>query len=78
MVEHTNPRINSEAFEALTRLLRLKAGPTMVAARLVMVDGLRPSEAAEKAGCTQQNANNTLMRCRKGVANAKEVVAGLF
>lgn len=58
-------------FAALATLLRLRAGPAQVAARLVLVDGLRLADAAREAGCTPQSAANTLAACRRGLALAR-------
>ena len=64
-----------ERFEALASLLRLRFGPAQVAARLVLVDGLRLADAAREAGCTPQNAANTLAACRRGLALARVAAA---
>jgi len=45
------------------------------AARLVMVDGLRPADAARQAGTTPQTVNSALVSCRRGIALA-QIVAG--
>lgn len=63
------------AFDALAELLRLRAGPAQVAARLVLVDGLRQADAAREAGCTPQSAANTLAACRRGLALAQSALA---
>lgn len=60
-----------DQFDALAELLRLRAGPAQVAARLVLVDGLRPAAAARAAGCSPQSAANTLAACRRGMALAQ-------
>lgn len=60
-----------EQFEALARLLRLRAGPASAAARLVLVDGLRPAQAATRAGCSPQSVSNTLSACRRGIKLAR-------
>jgi len=63
--------LNGEQFEALAQLLRLRAGPASAAARLVLVDGLRPAQAAARTGCSPQSASNTLAACRRGIALAR-------
>ena len=63
-----------ESFDALAQLLRLRQGPAKEAARLVLVDGLRPAQAATRAGCSPQSVSNTLARCRKGLALARAAV----
>ena len=63
--------LNGEQLEALAQLLRLRAGPASAAARLVLVDGLRPAQAAARTGCSPQSASNTLSACRRGIALAR-------
>lgn len=41
--------MTSTQFDALAQLLRLRAGPQQAAARLVLVDGLAPADAARPA-----------------------------
>jgi hypothetical protein len=67
--------VSPAAFDALADLLRLRAGPAQVAARLVLVDGMRPADAAREAGCTPQSAANTLAACRRGMALAQAALA---
>lgn len=67
--------MSGEAFAALSELLRLRAGPAQVAARLVLVDGMRQADAAREAGCTPQSAANTLAACRRGLALARSALA---
>lgn len=61
-----------EQFSALATLLRLRAGPAREAARLVLVDGLRPADAAALAGCSAQSVANTLAACRAGLELARQ------
>ena len=63
--------MTGEQFEALAKLLRLRAGPASAAARLVLVDGLRPAQAAASTGCSPQSVSNTLSACRRGVELAR-------
>lgn len=63
--------MTGEQFEALAQLLRLRAGPASAAARLVMVDGLRPAQAAAYTGCSPQSVSNTLAVCRRGIELAR-------
>lgn len=63
--------MTGEQFEALAQLLRLRAGPASAAARLVLVDGLRPAQAAACAGCSPQSVSNTLAVCRRGIELAR-------
>ena len=70
-----NNVMTPERFDALAALLRLRFGPAQVAARLVLVDGLRLADAAREAGCTAQSAANTLAACRRGLALARVAAA---
>lgn len=64
-----------EQFAALAQLLRLRGGPAQEAARLVLVDGLRPSEAAERTGSALQNVSSAVSRMRRGLELAR-IAAG--
>lgn len=57
-------------FDALATLLRLQAGRSREAARLVLVGGLAPSAAAVAAGVSAQAVSNVVRRCRSGLALA--------
>lgn len=57
-----------EAFDALAQLLRLRAGPAREAARMVLVDGLRTTDAAALAGCSQVSVSKTVAVCKAGQA----------
>ena len=61
-----------EQFAALAALLRLRGGSSQEAARLVLVEGVRPSKAARQAGTTQQAVSNVLASCRRGMALAAQ------
>lgn len=65
------------SFSALAQLLRLRASPSREAARLVLVHGMRPAEAARSAGCTPQAASNAIARCRRGIELALAVTSGM-
>ncbi len=67
--------LTDEQFDALAELLRLQNGVRREAARLVLVDGLRPADAARQAGTTPQTVNSALVSCRRGIALA-QIVAG--
>ena len=67
--------ITDEQFDALAELLRLQNGVRREAARLVLVEGLRPADAARQAGTTPQTVNSALVSCRRGIALA-QIVAG--
>ena len=57
-----------EQFAVIAKLIRSSASPSQDAARLVLVDGIAPAEAARKAGCTPQSASNTIRRFRDATA----------
>ena len=63
--------MNSDQFQALAQLLRLRQGPQREAARLVLVDGLRQADAARMAGCSPSALGNTLRTCRAGLELAR-------
>jgi len=66
--------MTGEQFDALAQLLRLRAGPASAAARLVLVEGLRPAQAAARTGCSPQSVSNTLAACRRGIEFACRAV----
>lgn len=57
-------QMTSTQFEALATLTGLRHGPTQVGAALVLVDGVRVTDAAVQAGISQPSLSNTLARCR--------------
>lgn len=61
-------------FSALAELLRLRGGASQEAARLVLVDGIAPAEAARQAGTTPQATSNALASCRRGLELARRAV----
>lgn len=69
--------MTAEQFEALAELLRLRGGPSQQAARLVLVDGLRPTDAARQTGISPQTVSNALASCRRG-AELAQVVTGVI
>lgn len=60
-------------FDALASLMRLRQGAQRTAAGLVLVDGMRPADAARACGISRSAVGNTLAVCRKGLALAKIV-----
>jgi predicted DNA-binding protein (UPF0251 family) len=52
-------------FSAIARLIRMRRGAAEEAARLVLVDGLRPSEAARRVGLSPQAVSNAVARVRR-------------
>ncbi len=63
--------MTSTQFSALAQLLRLRAGPQQAAARLVLVDGLAPADAARMAGVSPSALGNTLRACSRGLTLAR-------
>lgn len=63
-------------FDALAELLRMQDSASHTAARLVLVDGLKPAEAARQAGTSPQAVNGVLRRCQRGMELALVVVGG--
>ena len=63
--------MTSTQFDALVKLLRLRAGAQQAAARLVLVDGLAPADAARLAGVSPSALGNTLRVCRRGLTLAR-------
>ena len=64
-----------DQFAALSALMGLRAGPAQTAARLVLVDGLTKAEAARRAGCAPQSADQAVKRCQRAIALAREATA---
>jgi DNA-directed RNA polymerase specialized sigma24 family protein len=60
-------------FDALAKLLRLRQGKSKDAARMVLVGGLAPSEAARETGLSLQAVSNVVTRCKRGIDLAKTV-----
>lgn len=67
--------MTDDQFNALARLLRLRQGPAREAARLVLVEGLRTADAAQRAGCSRTAAANAVRRCRVGLELARQATA---
>lgn len=61
-------------FAALAELLRLRGGASEEVARLVLVEGLTPAEAARQTGASPQAVSNAVSRCRRGM----ELVAAAY
>jgi hypothetical protein len=66
--------MTQDQFDALAKLLRLRASVSTAAARLHFVDGLRIADAARAAGCTPNAASDCVRRCRAGIATAQRMV----
>lgn len=65
--------MTAEQFAALATLLRLRPGPPLDAARLVLVDGLSIPDAARQAGAVYALAYKTVQRANKGLDLAGRV-----
>jgi predicted DNA-binding protein (UPF0251 family) len=71
-------RITPEAFAQLCKLARLRpASQSTAAARLVLVDGMRPADAARALGIPAQLVNDAATQARKAAARAVAVAAGV-
>lgn len=67
--------MNEAQFRALAELAGMRLpGPTE-ACRLVLVDGMRPAEAARATGLAPAAVSNALARCRRALALAQEATA---
>lgn len=69
-----HPRLTQAQFEALAEQISLRSSPSSAAAELVLVHGLRPSDAARQAGVTPRAVDNALRRCRRGYLLAHTIV----
>lgn len=63
-----------ESFAALAKLLRLRTGPQQDGARLVLVGGMCPADAAREVGVSAKALGNTLAACRNGLDLARVAV----
>jgi hypothetical protein len=70
-------KLTPEAFDALAALLRLRDSPRREAARLALVEGARPADAARRSGINPQNVNDAMRACERGARLAETVAAGL-
>jgi hypothetical protein len=57
--------MDQKKFNAIARLIRMRCGPSQEAARLVLVDGLRPIDAARMTGLSPQSVCNAAARVRR-------------
>lgn len=62
-------------FTALAELLRLRAGPAQIVARMVLVEGLGVPEAARSAGLEYTAASQAVRRVQRGLELAR-IAAG--
>lgn len=63
--------MTADQFRALCALLRSPAGPAQEAARLVLVEQVRPSDAAALTGASAPSVSNAVTRMRRGLELAK-------
>lgn len=54
-------------FAALAQLTRLRQSPSAAAARAVLVDGMRPADAARAHGVSPAGVSNAVTRMRKAL-----------
>ena len=67
----TDATMTADQFAALAELLRLRAGPAQIVARMVLVDGLSVPEAARSAGLEYTAASQAVRRVQRGLDLAK-------
>lgn len=66
--------MTGEQFRALCTLLRSPPGAVQAAARLVLVEQLRPADAAALAGVSAASLSNALARLRRALEMARQAV----
>lgn len=64
-----------DQFTALVALTNIRSESAEAAARLVLVDGLAPSVAADRTGISRQQVSNVLTRLREVLKLARRVCA---
>ena len=62
----------SDQFDAIAQLMRSPPGPARDACKLVLADGLRPSDAARQAGSSPASVSNAVKRVRDAMTLAKQ------
>ncbi|WP_417546475.1 hypothetical protein [Marinobacter sp.] len=71
------PAISGSMFDAIAKLTRRDAAkPTTMAARLVVVDGLRPKEAEDRTGASSGNVSNAVSRIREAHSQIWSALGG--
>jgi len=60
--------MTSERFAVIARLIRMRGGAAQEAARLVLVDGMRPANAARATGLSLNSVCNAVARGRRADA----------
>ena len=64
-----------EQFAEVSRIMR-RPGPARDAARMVLVDGMRPADAARAAGVSPASASNAVTRARAALKKLQAVEWG--
>jgi len=67
--------MTADQFSALSQLLRLREGPAQEAARLVLVFGHAPGEAAALCGLSAASVSNAVTRMRRGLNLARSAAS---
>ena len=62
-------KLSASQFDAIAKLISLRKGPAGVAARLVLVDGLRQADAMRQAG----SSRDSVWACVRRVTVAAEL-----
>jgi hypothetical protein len=57
--------MSARRFEIIAKLIRMRGGAAQDAARLVLVDGLRPVDAARLQNISLQSVTNAVRRVKK-------------
>lgn len=65
--------MTAEQFAALAELIKLRGGASQEAARLVLVDGVIPAEAARRTGLKPSAVSGVVGSCRRGIELARQV-----
>lgn len=63
--------MTNHQFLALAKMMRMARGPAQEAARLVLVDGLKPADAARATKTTPQAAGQAVKRARTALRLAQ-------
>jgi len=66
--------MNQSQFDALTELAGLRSEKTRVAVRLMLIDGVGPTEAARRTGMSQPAASQAVGRVRRCLDLAKRAL----
>jgi molybdenum-dependent DNA-binding transcriptional regulator ModE len=65
--------MTNDQFSALAELLRLRAGPAQIVARMVLVDGISTADAARTVGLEYKAAHQAVKRAQRGFELARAV-----